>query len=71
MIKFYSSHCSKCKMLEEEMKKRNIDFELIDDEDTYLPIAREHSIMSMPFADIDGKIVNTVALQKYIIKGGF
>ena len=50
------------------MKKRNIDFELIDDEDTYLPIAREHSIMSMPFADIDGKIVNTVALQKYIIK---
>ena len=70
MIKFYSSHCSKCKMLEGEMKKRNIEFELIDDEDIYMPIAREHCIMSMPFADIDGKIVNTVALQKYIINGG-
>lgn len=68
MIKFYSSHCSKCKMLEEEMNKKGIKFELIDDENTYLPIAQEHGIMSMPFADIDGKIVNTVALQKYIIK---
>lgn len=69
MIKFYSSHCSKCRRLEEEMKKKNIKFELIDNEDTYLPIAREHGIMSMPFADIDGKIINTVALQKYINGG--
>ena len=68
MIKFYSSHCSKCIVLENQMKNKEIDFEIIEDEDVYMPIAKENNIMSMPFAEIDGQIYNTMQLQKYIME---
>ena len=68
MIKFYSSHCPKCIVLENQMKNKKIDFEIIEDEDVYMPIAKENNIMSMPFAEIDGQIYNTMQLQKYIME---
>lgn len=68
MIKFYSSHCTKCIVLENQMKNKKIDFEIIEDEDVYMPIAQENNIMSMPFAEIDGQIYNTMQLQKYIME---
>lgn len=49
------------------MKNRKIKFELIDDENIYLPIAKKNKIMSMPFAEINGKIYNTKEFQKYIM----
>lgn len=63
---FYSSHCPKCKVLEQLMIKKNIPFTLIDNSEEYLPIADANQIMSMPFAEIDGKIYNTKELQNYI-----
>lgn len=63
---FYSSHCPKCKVLEQLMNKKNIDYKMIDNEEIYLPIADANEIMSMPFAEIDGKILNTKELQAYI-----
>lgn len=66
MIKFYSSHCPKCLMLEKIMRDKKIEFELIDNEKVYLEIADAHSILSMPFAEIDGVILNTTQLQSYI-----
>jgi hypothetical protein len=68
MIKFYSSHCPKCIVLENQMKNKKIDFELVEDENVYMPIAQENNIMSMPFAEIDGQIYNTIQLQKYIME---
>lgn len=68
MIKFYSSHCPKCIVLENQMKNKKIDFEIIEDENVYMPIAQENNIMSMPFAEIDGQIYNTMQLQKYIME---
>lgn len=67
MIKFYSSHCPKCAVLEDLMKNKKIEFELIDNEKEYLPVAKENNIMSMPFAEIDGKFYNSVEFQKWVM----
>lgn len=66
MIKFYSSGCPKCLVLESLMKKKSIEFDLINDEDIYLDIADKNKIMSMPFAEVNGEILDTKKLQNYI-----
>ena len=66
MIKFYTSNCAKCKVLKQLMDKNKIEYEEIDDEDVYLKLAEDNGIMSMPFAEIDGKIINNQELIKYI-----
>lgn len=68
MIEFYSSHCPKCIVLENLMKQKGIEYNCIDEEDIYMKIAKENNIMSMPFAEIDGKIYNTKELQNYIME---
>lgn len=65
-MKFYSSHCPKCKVLLQLIQKKNISYEMIDDENIYLPIADQNGILTMPFAEVDGKILNTKELQAYI-----
>ena len=68
MIKFYSSHCTKCIVLKRLMDEKNINYQEIDDESIYMKVARENRIMSMPFAEINGKMVGTKELQKYIME---
>lgn len=69
MIKLYSSHCPQCMIIEQMLKNKKIEFEIIDDEKIYFPIAEKNDISSMPFADIDGEIMNTNKLKEYIKKG--
>lgn len=69
MIKLYSSHCPQCMIIEQMLKNKKIEFEIIDDEKIYFPIAEKNDISSMPFADIDGEIMNTNKLREYIKKG--
>lgn len=66
MIKFYSSHCPNCKILAGLMDKKGIEYETIDNEEVYLPIADSHRIMKMPFADVNGVIMDTKQLQTWI-----
>ena len=67
MIKFYTSHCPKCRVLKKLMDDKNIVYEEIDNPDIYLKIGDENNITSMPFAEINGKVVNTKELQNYIM----
>lgn len=66
MIKYYSSHCPNCKILKMLMDKKKIEYVEIDDDNIYLEIAQQNNIKSMPFAEIEGKVVDTKTLQKYI-----
>ena len=68
MITFYSSGCPNCITLKQLMDKKSIEYELVTDEKVYLPIAGKYNIDFMPFAEINGQIYNTKALQKYIVK---
>ena len=66
MFKFYTSHCVNCRILNKLMDNKKIEYEMIDDENIYLPIAKKNGIMSMPFAEINGKVYTTKELQIYI-----
>lgn len=50
------------------MKQKGMNYEYIDNENIYMEIAQKNNIISMPFAEIDGKIYNTKELQKYIME---
>lgn len=69
-ITLYSSHCPKCDMIEKILKEKGIDFNLVDNESIYLPLADQNGIDSMPFADINGKILDIKDLQEYIKNRG-
>lgn len=69
MIKYFSSHCPRCKVLKSLMDKEGLVYEEINDAEIYMPIAEENRILSMPFAEVDGKILDTKQLQIYITEG--
>lgn len=68
MIKFYTNNCPNCKILKSLMDKKGIEYEVFDDENIYMNIANENNIRSMPFAEIDGIVLNTKKLQEYIMR---
>ena len=70
MIKFYSSHCPRCNVLKMLMNNNGMEYIEIDDENIYMPIAKENKILSMPFAEIDGVMYGSKELQKYIVERG-
>lgn len=67
MVKFYTSHCPMCRQIKGILDKSNIEYEEIADETEYLAIAELNSIKSMPFAEIDGVILNTQKLMQWAI----
>ena len=66
MITLYSTHCPKCNILEGLMKKKGMEFNLVDNQEEVLKIAGENNIVSAPFAKIDDKFYTTKELQEYI-----
>jgi len=66
MLKFYTSHCPKCTALARLMDDKKIKYEVIDKETEYIAIAEANDISSMPFASLDGKIIDSKELQNYI-----
>jgi len=65
-VVFYSSHCPNCRILQQLMDKKEMEYEVIDDGDVYLPIADAHHIMKMPFADVNGIILDAKQLELWI-----
>lgn len=68
MITIYSSHCPRCKMVENLLKNKNIKYSVVDDESIYLPLAEKNDIGEMPFAEINGKLYETKGIIECINK---
>lgn len=66
VIKYYTIHCPKCRVLQMLMDKKNINFEVIDDKDVVMSVAEENNIKSAPFAFIDDECYDTKQLQEWI-----
>ena len=50
------------------MDKKHIEYNEIDDENIYIPIAEKHNIASMPFGEINGKFTPRKDDGAYICK---
>lgn len=55
-------------MIENILRAKNIEYEVTHDSTLYLNIANDNNITVMPFAEIDGKIYNSMELQQWINK---
>jgi glutaredoxin len=63
-VKFYTTHCPKCEILEEKLKEKKIKYEIITDE----KIMIEKGFKTMPNLEVDGKIMNYLESVKFLNK---
>lgn len=54
MVKLFSTHCPKCKILTKKLQENNIEYEEENDVDTMLSLG----ITTVPMLEIDGAIMN-------------
>ena len=65
MVKLYSTHCPQCIMLEGLLKKKNVNFELVNvtpDE------VKAMGYSSVPLLEVDGKIFTFVDARTWVNK---
>jgi glutaredoxin-related protein len=63
-VKFYTTHCPKCVILEEKLKEKKIKYEIVTDE----KIMMEKGFKTMPNLEVDGKIMNYLESVKFLNK---
>lgn len=66
MIKLYTIHCPRCKILEMKLKQSNLEFETIDDENAVVNAAKEHGITGAPFMEVDGEYLKFEDAVKFV-----
>ena len=62
MITLYSTNCPKCKVLEQKLTQKGVQFELCTDIDTM----EKKGFMMAPMLEIDGEIMDFGAAVKWI-----
>jgi hypothetical protein len=55
-------------VLKKIMDEKGMNYTLISDVDVIYDVAEKANINSMPFAEVDGKMLSTTELQEYINK---
>ena len=65
MVKLYSTHCPKCIMLEGLLKKKNVDFELVN---VTPEEVKEMGYSSVPLLEVNGKIFTFVDARTWVNK---
>ena len=58
----YTTHCPKCKVIENKLKAKNIEFVTVDAQDKLL----ELGITSVPVLKVDDKMLNFLEANKYV-----
>lgn len=61
-IVFYSTHCPQCKVLELKLKKKNINYEEVND----VKMMQEKGFTSAPKLEVDGIVYNFKEAVKWI-----
>ena len=62
MIKFYTTHCPKCRVLELKLKQKGIDYEEFDNVEEMLA----KGLTSAPYLEVDDKLLNFSEAVKYV-----
>ena len=65
MVKLYSTHCPQCIMLEGLLKKKNVDFELVN---VTPEEVKEMGYSSVPLLEVDGKIFTFIDARTWVNK---
>lgn len=64
MITLYSTGCPKCKILEAKLNKKNIEYQEFTDVNKMLDMG----IKSVPYLEVDGKLMNFTEANDWVNK---
>ena len=53
-IILYSTHCPKCRVLEQKLKMKNIEYKEVND----IEVMEKKGFMTVPMLEVDGKVMN-------------
>ena len=62
MVNLYTTHCSKCVVLENKLKAKNIEYNEISD----VSVIAEKGYMSVPMLEVDDKVMNFTDANTWI-----
>ena len=54
VVKLYTTHCPKCKVLERKLDTLKINYEVCDNVDEVLHYAEENGLSTAPILEVDG-----------------
>lgn len=66
MITLYTIHCPSCKVLEMKLKKKNINFTVIDDKEIVTNFGLENGIKSAPILVVDDTVMNLTQANAWV-----
>lgn len=61
-ITLYTTNCPKCRVLETKLKQKNIEFDVVDDENVMI----EKGFMEAPMLEVDGQTMNFVTANTWV-----
>ena len=62
-IILYSTHCPKCIVLEKKLKEKNIQFNIVSDEDAII----KKGFMTIPMLEVNDNIMNFQEAMRWIM----
>lgn len=63
MIKLYTTHCPKCKVIEKKLAQKNIQYIEVSD----IAEIQKLGFQSVPILEVDGKIMNMTDANRWIM----
>ena len=61
-LKLYTTHCPKCKVIENKLNSKHVEFEMIDDVERI----NEAGITELPVLEVEGKQMSFLEANKYV-----
>ncbi len=61
-VVLYTTNCPKCRVLETKLKQKNIEFDVVDDENVMI----EKGFMEAPMLEVDEEIMNFTSAISWI-----
>ena len=62
MIKLYTNHCRKCEILATKLKEKNVNFEVVDNEEILVNLGFDF----MPVLEVDGERLEYINAINYV-----
>lgn len=63
-IILYSNNCPKCRVLEQKLKTKGVEYEEVND----IEVMEQKGFMSVPMLEVDGKVMNFKEASDWINK---
>ena len=61
-VTLYSTHCPKCIVLEKKLKEKNIQFNIVSDEDAII----KKGFMTVPMLEVNDNIMNFQEAMRWV-----